>query len=104
MKSSILRCSLFRQGFLVALKVGLRCLVFLVVGPIDRDFGSRLERLLQNLVGEEYSFSSHRIAFVFRSKNKEKFVEPLCLKNRSVRVSLDSIQTPEEDKQKESVY
>ena len=40
--------------------------MFLVVGPIDRDFGSRLERLLQNLVGEEYSFSSHRIESVFR--------------------------------------
>ena len=40
----------------------------------------------------------------FRSKNKEKFVEPLCLKNRSLRVSLDSIQTPKEDKRKESVY
>ena len=41
---------------------------------------------------------------VFRSRNKEKFVEPFCLKNRSLRVSLDSIQTPKEDKRKESVY
>ena len=32
----------------------------------------------------------------FSLKNKEKFVEPLCLKNKSLRVSLDSIQTPEE--------
>ena len=37
-------------------------------------------------------------------KIKEKFVEPLCLKNRSLRVSLDSSQTTREDKRKESVY
>ena len=41
---------------------------------------------------------------VFYQKNKEKFVEPMCLKNRSLRVSLDSIQTTKEDKRKESVY
>ena len=66
LQGAILRCSLFRQGFLVVLRVGLRCLVFLVIGPIDRDFGSKFGCLLQNLLGEEYSLSSHRIAFVFR--------------------------------------
>lgn len=64
--SAILRCSLFRQGFLVALKVGLRCLLFLVIYPIDRDFGSKFGCLLQNFVGEERSFLLRMTASVFR--------------------------------------
>ena len=65
MKSSILRCSLFRQGSLVVLGAGLRCLVLLVIGPIDRDFGNKFGCLLQNLLGEERSFLLRMIASVF---------------------------------------
>ena len=40
--------------------------MFLVVGPIDRDFGSKFGCLLQNLVGEERSFLLRMTASVFR--------------------------------------
>ena len=50
--------------------------MLLGIGPIDRDFGSRLECLLQNLVGEERSFLLRMIAFVFRpgviARSKQK--------------------------------
>ena len=51
--------------------------MFLVVCPIDRDFGSKFGCLLQNLVEEERSFLLRMIASVFlpgviaRSKRKE---------------------------------
>ena len=40
--------------------------MFLVVCPIDRDFGSKFGCLLQNLVGEERSFLLRMTASVFR--------------------------------------